>query len=137
MNPTTSYQRLLVHRCSTYYRLSPESDPTSKGITVYPTPDSKMYVTPLHSHRPNPYPACGSPDPPGASQNSFHLKKPLNPLSKSCAVFNRTAPNSNLPRNPALLLVRTPIYPTWTPPRPGAKGVGATRLVAAVTTKST
>ena len=44
VNPTTSYQRLLVHRCSTYYRLAPESDPTSKGIIVYPTPDSKMYV---------------------------------------------------------------------------------------------
>ena len=44
VNPATSYQRLLVHRCSTYYRLAPESDPTSKGIIVYPTVDSKMYV---------------------------------------------------------------------------------------------
>ncbi|KAF9643711.1 hypothetical protein BDM02DRAFT_3191297 [Thelephora ganbajun] len=42
LNPTTSYQRLLVHRCSAYYRLAPENDPTSKGITVYPTADSKI-----------------------------------------------------------------------------------------------
>lgn len=42
VNPTTSYQRLLVHRCSAYYRLAPENDPTSKGIIVYPTVDSKI-----------------------------------------------------------------------------------------------
>jgi len=42
LTPSTSYQRLLVHRCSAYYKLVPESDPTSKGITVSPSPDSRM-----------------------------------------------------------------------------------------------
>ncbi|KAJ7574440.1 hypothetical protein C8J56DRAFT_979617 [Mycena floridula] len=39
LTPATSYQRLLVHRCSAYYRLLIENDPTSKSITVLPTPD--------------------------------------------------------------------------------------------------
>ncbi|KAI6164636.1 hypothetical protein EDD17DRAFT_1561657 [Pisolithus thermaeus] len=28
LTPTTSYQRLLVHRCSAYYKLAPETDPS-------------------------------------------------------------------------------------------------------------
>lgn len=44
LNPTTSYQRLLVHRCSAYYKLTPESDPASKGIIVISTIESRMYV---------------------------------------------------------------------------------------------
>lgn len=137
MNPTTSYQRLLVHRCSAYYRLAPESDPVSKGITVYSTTDSKVYVKSFLSQRLNPHPARGLIDPLGASQSLSRSKKPLNLLSKSCVAFNRTALNSNLPHNQALLLARTLIYQTWTRPKPGAREAGVTRLVAAVTIKST
>ena len=137
MNPTTSYQRLLVHRCSAYYRLAPESDPTSKGISVYPTADSKMYVRSLFSQWSNPYPTCGFVDPLAALQSLSRLKKQPNPLSKSCAAFNRTVLNSNLPHNPALLPARTLIYQTWILPRPGAREVGVTQPVAVVTIKST
>ncbi|GLB41829.1 putative SUZ domain containing protein [Lyophyllum shimeji] len=42
LTPSTSYQRLLVHRCSAYYKLAPESDPISKGIAVLPTPESRI-----------------------------------------------------------------------------------------------
>lgn len=42
LQPATSYQRLLVHRCSAYYKLSPEGDPVTKGISVHPTPESRM-----------------------------------------------------------------------------------------------
>ena len=42
LSPSTSYQRLLVHRCSAYYKLSPESDPGSKGIVVLLTQASRM-----------------------------------------------------------------------------------------------
>ncbi|KAF7982569.1 hypothetical protein HWV62_27563 [Athelia sp. TMB] len=34
VTPSTSYQRLLVHRCSTYYKLSPENDPLSKNVII-------------------------------------------------------------------------------------------------------
>lgn len=44
LTPTTSYQRLLVHRCSAYYKLAPETDPATKNIFVQRTPDSRMYV---------------------------------------------------------------------------------------------
>ncbi|KAG1746590.1 uncharacterized protein EDB91DRAFT_1219589 [Suillus paluster] len=40
--PATSYQRLLVHRCSAYYKLAPETDPVSKTISVIPTLDSRI-----------------------------------------------------------------------------------------------
>ncbi|KAF6761634.1 hypothetical protein DFP72DRAFT_1061852 [Ephemerocybe angulata] len=42
LNPTTSYQRLLVHRCSAYYKLSPETDSVNKGIFVLPTAESRI-----------------------------------------------------------------------------------------------
>ncbi|KAL0953757.1 hypothetical protein HGRIS_004946 [Hohenbuehelia grisea] len=42
LQPATTYQRLLVHRCSAYYRLRPETDTTTKGIFVVPTPESKI-----------------------------------------------------------------------------------------------
>ncbi|KAI0741697.1 hypothetical protein C8Q80DRAFT_1110535 [Daedaleopsis nitida] len=42
LTPSTSYQRLLVHRCSAYYKLSPESDPTTKGIIVYCRSESRI-----------------------------------------------------------------------------------------------
>ncbi|KAH9919949.1 hypothetical protein B0H21DRAFT_886642 [Amylocystis lapponica] len=35
LTPTTSYQRLLVHRCSAYYKLAPEADNAAKTICVY------------------------------------------------------------------------------------------------------
>ncbi|KAF8887316.1 hypothetical protein BD779DRAFT_1527416 [Infundibulicybe gibba] len=40
--PATSYQRLLVHRCSAYYKLVPEGDPVSKGIFVVATAESRI-----------------------------------------------------------------------------------------------
>ncbi|KAG6328713.1 hypothetical protein ID866_10376, partial [Astraeus odoratus] len=42
LTATTSYQRLLVHRCSTYYKLAPETDPINKTISVALTPDSRI-----------------------------------------------------------------------------------------------
>ncbi|TFK39872.1 hypothetical protein BDQ12DRAFT_681382 [Crucibulum laeve] len=42
LSPSTSYQRLLVHRCLAYYKLAPENDPLSKGIIVLPTVDSRI-----------------------------------------------------------------------------------------------
>jgi hypothetical protein len=42
LTPSTSYQRLLVHRCSAFYKLSPESDSATKSIIVSPTPESRM-----------------------------------------------------------------------------------------------
>ncbi|KII87410.1 hypothetical protein PLICRDRAFT_79552, partial [Plicaturopsis crispa FD-325 SS-3] len=44
LTPATSYQRLLVHRCSAYYKLSPESDPATKIISVSFTMESKIPV---------------------------------------------------------------------------------------------
>ena len=49
VNPTSSYHRLLVHRCSAYYRLAIENAPTGEGVILYPTADSKMYVKLSHS----------------------------------------------------------------------------------------
>lgn len=40
--PATSYQRLLVHRCSAYYKLLPETDPVTKMITVLLSAESKI-----------------------------------------------------------------------------------------------
>ncbi|KAI0343287.1 hypothetical protein BDW22DRAFT_1356898 [Trametopsis cervina] len=40
--PTTSYQRMLVHRCSTYYKLVPEPDPTTKTIFVSHRAESRI-----------------------------------------------------------------------------------------------
>lgn len=44
LNPATSYQRMLVHRCAAYYKLTPETDSTSKTIFVYHRAESRMYV---------------------------------------------------------------------------------------------
>ncbi|KAG6886241.1 hypothetical protein C0993_010803 [Termitomyces sp. T159_Od127] len=46
LTPSTSYQRLLVHRCAAYYKVAPENDPASKGIFVVATADSRMYAPP-------------------------------------------------------------------------------------------
>lgn len=42
LNPTTSYHRLLVHRCSSYYKLTPETDSTTKTIYVHSTVESRI-----------------------------------------------------------------------------------------------
>ncbi|KAG2011775.1 hypothetical protein CC2G_011856 [Coprinopsis cinerea AmutBmut pab1-1] len=42
LTPATTYQRLLVHRCSAYYKLAPEADPVTKGIFVRLTPESRI-----------------------------------------------------------------------------------------------
>ncbi|KAL4257334.1 SUZ domain-containing protein [Pleurotus pulmonarius] len=42
LTPSTTYQRLLVHRCSAYYGLRPESDPLTKGISVTYVVDSQI-----------------------------------------------------------------------------------------------
>ncbi|KAG7094070.1 hypothetical protein E1B28_007690 [Marasmius oreades] len=40
--PSTSYQRMLVHRCSAYYKLTPDSDQISKMIYVSLTSESRI-----------------------------------------------------------------------------------------------
>ena len=42
LSPSTSYQRLLVHRCSAYYKLSIETDQSTKTILVYCRSESRM-----------------------------------------------------------------------------------------------
>ncbi|KAG6821206.1 hypothetical protein H0H93_004027 [Arthromyces matolae] len=42
LTPSTSYQRLLVHRCSAYYKLTPDNDPATKGIFVVATSESRI-----------------------------------------------------------------------------------------------
>ncbi|PSS34104.1 hypothetical protein PHLCEN_2v1856 [Hermanssonia centrifuga] len=42
LNPGTSYQRMLVHRCSAYYKLTPEADATTKNILVYYRAESRI-----------------------------------------------------------------------------------------------
>lgn len=42
LTPGTSYQRLLVHRCSAYHKLAPETDSITKTIIVVATPESRM-----------------------------------------------------------------------------------------------
>jgi hypothetical protein len=45
LSPATTYQRMLVHRCSAYYSLSPETDSVTKAISVVITQESRMYVS--------------------------------------------------------------------------------------------
>ncbi|KAJ7631412.1 hypothetical protein DFH06DRAFT_1056507, partial [Mycena polygramma] len=40
--PTTTYQRMLVHRCSAYYALAPETDSLTKAISVVVTGESRI-----------------------------------------------------------------------------------------------
>ncbi|KAG8883411.1 hypothetical protein FRB97_006693 [Tulasnella sp. 331] len=40
--PASSYQRLLVHRCSAYYKLTPEAEQATKAIVVTVNPDSRV-----------------------------------------------------------------------------------------------
>ncbi|TRM65508.1 hypothetical protein BD626DRAFT_488987 [Schizophyllum amplum] len=42
LSATSSYQRLLVHRCSAYYRVQPEHEAGAKTIHVSLTPDSRI-----------------------------------------------------------------------------------------------
>ncbi|KAL4250211.1 amino acid/polyamine transporter 2 family protein [Abortiporus biennis] len=42
LNPTTTYQRMLAHRCSSFYKLSPETDNTTKTISVYYRAESRI-----------------------------------------------------------------------------------------------
>ncbi|CAL1714591.1 unnamed protein product [Somion occarium] len=44
LNPATSYQRMLVHRCSSYYNVSPETDSTTKMIFVSYRAESRIPV---------------------------------------------------------------------------------------------
>ena len=44
VSPSTTYQRMLVHRCSAYYKLQPENDVITKGIAVYYRTESRMSV---------------------------------------------------------------------------------------------
>ncbi|KAH9926958.1 uncharacterized protein B0H18DRAFT_1004707, partial [Fomitopsis serialis] len=44
LSPSTTYQRMLVHRCSAYYKLQPESDAATKGITVFYRSESRIPV---------------------------------------------------------------------------------------------
>ncbi|KAH6915907.1 hypothetical protein BKA70DRAFT_472991 [Coprinopsis sp. MPI-PUGE-AT-0042] len=42
LTPTTPSQRLLVHQCSAYYKLTAETDPATKNCFVQLTPDSRI-----------------------------------------------------------------------------------------------
>ncbi|KAH9839694.1 uncharacterized protein C8Q71DRAFT_743804 [Rhodofomes roseus] len=42
LSPSTTYQRMLVHRCSAYYKLQPEADTATKGIAVYYRTESRI-----------------------------------------------------------------------------------------------
>ncbi|KAJ7918672.1 hypothetical protein B0H13DRAFT_1568783, partial [Mycena leptocephala] len=42
LSPATTYQRMLVHRCSAYYGLSPETDSMTKAISVLITHESRI-----------------------------------------------------------------------------------------------
>ncbi|ESK97814.1 r3h domain [Moniliophthora roreri MCA 2997] len=42
LQPSTSYQRLLVHRCSAYYKLVPETDQVTKSIWVSWSPEGRI-----------------------------------------------------------------------------------------------
>ncbi|TBU47505.1 hypothetical protein BD309DRAFT_951664 [Dichomitus squalens] len=44
LTPSTSYQRLLIHRCSSYYKLSLEKDPVTSSIAVYYRTESRIPV---------------------------------------------------------------------------------------------
>ncbi|KAG8904934.1 hypothetical protein FRB99_000988 [Tulasnella sp. 403] len=40
--PTSSYQRLLIHRCSAYHRLTPEVETANKAISIIATTESRI-----------------------------------------------------------------------------------------------
>ncbi|KAJ7811190.1 hypothetical protein B0H13DRAFT_1926883 [Mycena leptocephala] len=42
LSPATTYQCMLIHRCSAYYGLSPETDSMTKAISVLITHESRM-----------------------------------------------------------------------------------------------
>ncbi|KAJ7656446.1 hypothetical protein DFH06DRAFT_1473661 [Mycena polygramma] len=42
LTPATTYQRMLVHRCSAYYALAPETDSLTKAISVVVTTESRI-----------------------------------------------------------------------------------------------
>ncbi|THH32510.1 hypothetical protein EUX98_g1672 [Antrodiella citrinella] len=42
VNPASSYQRMLAHRCSGYYKLAPETDSTTKIISVHFRSESRI-----------------------------------------------------------------------------------------------
>ena len=42
LQPASSYQRLLVHRCATFYHLTLDSSPNSGPVSVIVTSDSRM-----------------------------------------------------------------------------------------------
>ncbi|TDL23916.1 hypothetical protein BD410DRAFT_127711 [Rickenella mellea] len=42
LNPETTYQRLLIHRCAAYYKLAPEAEPITRGISVLVTLESRL-----------------------------------------------------------------------------------------------
>ncbi|KAI0684290.1 hypothetical protein BC835DRAFT_1390364 [Cytidiella melzeri] len=44
LTPATSYQRMLVHRCSAYYKLFPETDSATKTISVHYREESRVPV---------------------------------------------------------------------------------------------
>lgn len=53
---SSPYQRLLVHRCAAYHKLSPETDTQSKTIIVSLTTESRMCVLSLFLTLPRSYP---------------------------------------------------------------------------------
>ncbi|EIN09561.1 hypothetical protein PUNSTDRAFT_85985 [Punctularia strigosozonata HHB-11173 SS5] len=41
---STSYQRLLVHRCAAYYKCTPEADPVTKNLAIVKTIESRIPI---------------------------------------------------------------------------------------------
>ena len=70
ISPSTTYQRMLVHRCSAYYKLQPESDTSTKGIAVYYRTESRMLVVILFFFAPHADPSTLVLN--VESANSFH-----------------------------------------------------------------
>lgn len=122
LTPATSYQRLLVHRCSAYYKLSPETDPVTKTIVVYYRAESRMYVMTSLLW----IVACAYVRPAlhDGFVNLYRPRKQHNLLYKSCVAQGDDNILSRDRRQ-----VRTLIHPTSTHPRLVASAAAATPQV--------
>jgi hypothetical protein len=125
LTPSTSYQRLLVHRCSAYYGLAPESEHGSKFIYVCNTVDSKMCFS-CYSSRLLPLMAYLL-DHLEGYQSSFHKRLRRILPSRLCVVhssMNLVA--QRLHRRQLRPPVKRPTCQTTIHPRPAAWAVGVT-----------
>ena len=79
--PDTTYQRLLIHRCAAYYLLTPEADPTTRGISLTVRAESRMWVF-FAFHSPFPFTYEVSIDQFVRCQTSYLLRRFNTPPSK-------------------------------------------------------